>query len=497
LRQELLRTEKKQKDAAIKQYRAFIAAHSAYDVVRDRVEKARADLSSVADALPELKKSCRDFANRAESVARARAVNQQLLNRVPGDISDILEIPQTQEQCGRNGAYDEALDLELYAERLRASLPDVPVIDDLRESARVTNKKMLKKLLVRLQEPIQLPECLRIVGHVRRSRYFESETALRRAFLARREVFVRNACEEVRRWLAPYDRAKKLTDVHRVHVFDVVTQYRAIFSDGDSSNATEGASSAAAATTTTTTTSNSNSDVTADESAILLSAWSSQRAESYKNALDESLQRVDEGGALASVFEHCEYCGNSLARVGVETRPLLREVFEKHALRIFEDALVAASEAFEKSLSTHRWTTYLAGGETTTENDEGNNNKDANSEYSPPQSLLEHAPVAAFVNGIVAAFNEVRLLTPKLRRCKKPFAKSLRKTFESGQKSLKNREKNELTSSTEKKKEAFKDAVRAYEKVAAPYASKCFARLFFGGFESAKTAEDVGLVVLL
>ena len=367
------------------------------------------------------------------------------------------------------------------------------MIDDLRESARMTNKKMLKKLLVRLQEPIQLPECLRIVGHVRRSRYFESETALRRAFLARREVFVRNACEEVRRWLAPYDRAKKLTDVHRVHVFDVVTQYRAIFSDGDSSSATEGTSAAI----TTTKTSNSNSDVTADESAILLSAWSSQRAESYKNALDESLQRVDEGGALASVFEHCEYCGNSLARVGVETRPLLREVFEKHALRIFEDALVAASEAFEKSLSTHRWTTYLAGGETTTENDDGNNNKDANSEYSPPQSLLEHAPVAAFVNGIVAAFNEVRLLTPKLRRCKKPFAKSLRKTFESGQKSLKNREKNELTSSTEKKKEAFKDAVRAYEKVAAPYASKCFARLFFGGFESAKTAEDVGLVVLL
>ena len=131
---ELARLEKKQKEAAIKNYRAFLAAESAYDVVRDRVENARGDLSHVArDALPELKKSCRDFAKRAESVARARAVNQQLLNRVPGDISDILEIPQTQEQCGRNGAYDEALDLELYAERLRASVPDVPVIDDLRE----------------------------------------------------------------------------------------------------------------------------------------------------------------------------------------------------------------------------------------------------------------------------------------------------------------------------------------------------------------------------
>jgi len=138
---------------------------------------------------------------------------------------------------------------------------------------------------------------------------------------------VRNACDEVRRWLSPYDRAKKLTDVHRVHVFDVVTQYRAIFSDGDDTNIDAGVTAS----------NNSNSNVTADESAILLSVWSSQRAESYKKALDETLQRVDEGGALASVFEHCEYCGNSLARVGVETRPLLREVFEKHALRIFED----------------------------------------------------------------------------------------------------------------------------------------------------------------
>ena len=33
-------------------------------------------------------------------------------------------------------------------------------------------------------------------------------------------------------------------------------------------------------------------------------------------------------------------------------------------------------------------------------------NKDANSEYAPPHSLRT-APVAAFINGILAAFNEV------------------------------------------------------------------------------------------
>ena len=39
---------------------------------------------------------------------------------------------------------------------------------------------------------------------------------------------------------------------------------------------------------------NGNSNVTADESEFII-VWSSQRAESYKKALDETLQRVAEG----------------------------------------------------------------------------------------------------------------------------------------------------------------------------------------------------------
>jgi conserved oligomeric Golgi complex subunit 8 len=353
------------------------------------------------------------------------------------------------------------------------------VIDDLREPSRASNKRTLAKLLKRLEDQIQLPECLRVVGHLRRSRYFDTETSLRRAFLARREIFVRDACEDASRWLAPYERAKKLTDVHRVHVFDVVTQYRAIFSDDvDDSDGV-------------TTTSNNNSNVstitvTANESMVLLSAWASQRAESYRSALDESLARIDEGGALASVFEHCEYCGNSLARVGVETRPLLRDIFEKHALRIFEDALGAASEAFEKSLSTHRWTTYLGFTASSSEQEQESKNKTGDdaetnnnntNEFAPPQSLLEHAPVAAFVNGVLAAFNEVRLLSPKLKSCRKPFAKALRKTFENGKTLLKNEERAILKTGSETKKEAWSSAWTSLESCAAPYCAKCFDKL--------------------
>lgn len=48
----------------------------------------------------------------------------------------------------------------------------------------------------------------------------------------------------------------------------------------------------------------------------------------YLDALREALPRVMEGGSLASVLEHCMYCGMSLGRVGLDFRGLLCPIFE-------------------------------------------------------------------------------------------------------------------------------------------------------------------------
>ena len=102
---------------------------------------------------------------------------------------------------------------------------------------------------------------------------------------------MRNACDDVRRWLSPYDRAKKLTDVHRVHVFDVETSItkslrrrRYNIDTGVTAN------------------NNSNSNITADESAILLSVWSSQgqnRIEGFRRNVTKVVKR-----GVTPVFEH-------------------------------------------------------------------------------------------------------------------------------------------------------------------------------------------------
>ena len=57
-----------------------------------------------------------------------------------------------------------------------------------------------------------------------------AEPELRRAFLQRREAWIAGLAGELDDSHS-YEFLKRLTDVYRLHLFDVVMQYRAIFAD--------------------------------------------------------------------------------------------------------------------------------------------------------------------------------------------------------------------------------------------------------------------------
>ena len=63
----------------------------------------------------------------------------------------------------------------------------------------------------------------------------------------------------------------------------------------------------------------------------------------YLETLKRQLPRVAEGGSLASVLEHCMYCGMSLGRVGLDFRGLLVPVFEQEVLRLFSTSVKVAA----------------------------------------------------------------------------------------------------------------------------------------------------------
>lgn len=219
---------------------------------------------------------------------------------------------------------------------------------------------------------------------------------LRRQFLACREAWLAEQVADLDDSNA-YDYLKRLTDVHRLQLFDVVMQYRAIFADGPlevrcserhgrgpprhrSRPFPQHCSSVVAAlcpsfsiptclvfhpllqrmsmltvsrwtcrfcipvhhSTTIHAQASTVYAVQGDDSASgepgAVYSWAAHRVGYYVDMLGMHLARLEEGGALASVLEHAMYCGMSLARVGLDFRMLLTPVFEACLLNLFARA---------------------------------------------------------------------------------------------------------------------------------------------------------------
>ena len=102
-----------------------------------------------------------------------------------------------------------------------------------------TQKYILKELLVSLEKSIQLPQCLKIMGYLTRMRVFNNDQLLlRKEFLSRRLKYLESLLPK-QPVDAPsssdaYDHLAKFMDLHRMHIFAIVTQYKAIFVDIES-----------------------------------------------------------------------------------------------------------------------------------------------------------------------------------------------------------------------------------------------------------------------
>ena len=477
------RAARRKQEVALQEYRAFVGASQCYDTVRSEVADIERGLEAMRGALPELRAGCQAFAARAEEISRARARNRQTLAH-QAQLLDILEVPSLQDTCVRHGNYDEALDLESFVSRMVAAhADDVPVVRALGADARKSSDVMLAQLLGKLRGAIQLPECLRVVGYLRRMRAFD-ETGLRRAFLACRERFVADRVEEIDD-TDPHDHLRRLADAHRVHCFDVVMQYRSIFADersqadaGDDPKPTPSSSPYSL----------SSSSASADGG--LLYSWSAHRVDAYLRAVESTLPRVREGGALASALEHAKYTGASLARVGLDFRPLLEPAFADAARNIFERAMDDAVVDFERVAEQHRWAAMpsaaaaaaaAAGSGSGSAAKPGDPPNDPPNDPSnaPPYVLLEHVPVAAFVNGALAAFNELRHCASSASAT--ASARTTRDAIERAANALARLDRRGAVAEGDGRRAAFEGACEALMDVAAPYLAACLGAIFKGG----------------
>ncbi|KAL8109830.1 hypothetical protein AgCh_025795 [Apium graveolens] len=379
LRVDAERIQKQMQEVAVSNYRAFISASDALLAVRQEVSSIDKHLSSMIGEIPKLTSGCTEFIDSAEQILEKRKMNQTLLSN-HSTLLDLLEIPQLMDTCVRNGNYDEALDLETFVSKLSTMHPKLPVIQALAAEVKHTTQSLLTQLLQKLRSNIQLPECLRIIGYLRRIGVY-SEYEMRLQFLRCREAWLTGILDDLDQRNA-YEYLRGMVNCHRKHLFDVVNQYRAIFAD-DTSGSEE------------------------NHDGGLLFSWATHQITYHLKMLKVMLPKIAEGGSLSNILEQCMYCAMGLGWVGLDFRGLLPPLFEEAVFNLFSKNMGTAVENFQLVLDSHRWVPLPAVGFSA--NSFGDENQE---DVTPPPDLMDHPPLAILVNGVSAAMNELRPCAP-------------------------------------------------------------------------------------
>ncbi|NXP80837.1 COG8 protein, partial [Ramphastos sulfuratus] len=365
-------------------------------------------LGSLLDRLPALQDACRNFMRDAEEIACSRRMNSLTLNRHT-EILEILEIPQLMDTCVRNGYYEEALELAAYVRRLERKHSSIPVIQvgptlplphschtasmsevsllpqSIVEEVRQSTQLMLNQLIQQLRTNIQLPSCLRVIGYLRRMDVF-TEAELRIKFLQARDAWLRSIQTSIPDD-DPYFHITKTIEACRVHLFDIITQYRAIFSDEEPLLPSEGQ--------------------TLNEGAIF-HGWVLQKVSEFLQTLEQDLQH-GVGSRLDSLLGQCMYFGLSFSRVGADFRGHLAPLFQHVAADAFKKAVEETVEKFREEMNSYTLISAPAvfggsAGVPVPASQPGT--------LQPPMVLLDFPPLACFLNGLLVAFNDLRLCCP-------------------------------------------------------------------------------------
>lgn len=397
-------------------YRALIESFECAGAVRDGVADVRSRLDGLVEALPKLAHATKQFSvnvneKQVDREKKLRAITEHRA------IADILEMPRLMRTLIAAELYDEALELRENAVKLATMHPSDSLVCNVYAEVDILTQQMILKLLVLLRNPVQLPMCLRVVGFLRRLGVF-SEFRLRMLFLQCRGEWMRAGIEST---TATSEQAHlvSLSDSTRAMVFEIITQYRAVFNDDVDDDDDDDLTNAI----------RSKDMMCGTHSSAILFDWTSSCVSDYLLRVESGIKDVRDGAALNTVLQQAMYCGQSLGRVGADFRAALPPIFEEAVLRIYNSHLNAALRQFEMMIEDNRWapvgssalrkdrrqsyagpaaTSKLASEQASS----GQTDNDSNEQYDPPVSVLDSPPLAVFLNGILAALNELRLCAP-------------------------------------------------------------------------------------
>ncbi|KAI1303122.1 Conserved oligomeric Golgi complex subunit 8 [Halotydeus destructor] len=362
-------------------------------------------LRSIEDVLAEIPSNILVFVNETANFAdEAKLISKRwressLMLSKHSQLLEFLEIPQMMETCVRNSCYDEALKLDAYVRRLSRKHGESNfLIQKVEKEIANTRSSMVAQLINELQVNIQLPSCLRIIGYLRRMECY-TEIELKIKFLSARDVWLESLLREISD-TTPLVHISKLIEINRVNLFDIATQYRALFPPDESITSTVFKDHGFSVKIPM------KSDRDFGDTTIV-SSWLQFKIEKFLKCLQDDLTACISGEhfyPFDSIIDPCFYLGLSMSRIGADIRPQLVTIFNDAVTRRFQLTTRQAAVKLEAVLDDYS----LQQSAITTEAGKELDMAGDGSNLRPPLCLTNYYPLACFTNSICIAINEIR-----------------------------------------------------------------------------------------
>ncbi|KAF9418821.1 hypothetical protein HW555_004488 [Spodoptera exigua] len=465
LNEEMKQLTEQTQELAFTNYKTFVeTAEISHTIIND-LAKSKESLSSFLDNTPIFLQECDKFSQVAGNIIKEKSRYSTIRNQ-SDKLLELLELPSLMREALNAEDYESALDIFTFVRNLSKRYSEIPVVQNTTSEIMTLWFETLYHLFNQLRYDLPLPQCLQILGYLRRANTVyrstdEDESSLYSGsnkntvsadglhvhFLKARNAWFEKALED----------AKNTEELHRIHLFNVLTQHKSIFlSDSQEAKIRDDELSGTSA----------------------LSCWLKLKVETLAKILNQDLPKEDEA-SFESLLNQCMYLCLSFGRVGADMRCVLTPLFRNNILMQFHSGLEKADNLFETQMRSYKVPSI--------KNVPRPINESATT--GPPENLLDYYPLAEYCNGMLSVLNSMRVTAP-LNIVKEVY-NAFRESFNKAVQVLLTFYYREQQSFTDIEKQNFVSLCVCFTEDLVPYIGKCLAQ----SFPSTQVAELLGVTL--
>ncbi|KAM3965095.1 conserved oligomeric Golgi complex subunit 8 [Aphomia sociella] len=400
LTEEMKQLTEQTQELAFTNYKTFVETADISKTIMKDLGKSKESLDLFLNTTPSFIQECDKFSQMVGNIVKEKSQYSGIRNQVD-KMLELLELPSLMREALNAEDYESALDIFTFVRNLSKRYSEIPIVQNTTTEIITLWFETLYHLFNQLRYDLPLPQCLQILGYLRRantvykatddeqsglqyvsgskSTVFASD-GLHLHFLKARNAWFNKALEDAKNTETPEKILRKIVELHRIHLFNVLTQHKSIFlSETQDSKIKDDELSGTSA----------------------LSCWLKEKVEILAQMLNQDLLREDES-SFESLLNQCMFLCLSFGRVGADMRCVLTPLFRNNVLLQLNSGLERAVNQLDKQMRSYKVSSIKNIPRPVNEN----------MAPGPPENLLDYYPLAEFCNGLLIVLNSLRITAP-------------------------------------------------------------------------------------